>query len=109
MTYIYIASPYTKGNIDNNVHASLKAAEALIDVDLVPFCPLLYHYWDRWHHREYEYWASLGLKWLRKCDAVLRLPGDSPGAEMEIERAKSLGIDIFYSFNDLITWRKTWK
>jgi len=38
---------------------------------------------------------------LTKCDAVLRIEGASKGADQDVEIAKSLGLKIFYSVNDI--------
>jgi hypothetical protein len=40
-------------------------------------------------------------KLLRKCDAVLRIPGASNGADQDIAIAKSLGLKIFYSLDEI--------
>ncbi|GAG05287.1 unnamed protein product, partial [marine sediment metagenome] len=34
-------------------------------------------------------------RWLEVCDCVLRLPGESAGADLEVERAKELGIPVY--------------
>jgi hypothetical protein len=41
------------------------------------------------------------LNWLAKCDAVLRLPGASSGADREVEYAQKLGIPVFYSIEEI--------
>ena len=38
---------------------------------------------------------------LTKCDAVLRIPGDSSGADKDVEIAKSLGLKVFYSIKEI--------
>jgi hypothetical protein len=35
------------------------------------------------------------------CDAILRLPGESAGADEEVKLAKELGKPVFYSIVDL--------
>lgn len=42
----------------------------------------------------YEYWINLGLNMLSRCDGLIRLSGDSPGADREVEYAKELGLPI---------------
>jgi hypothetical protein len=32
---------------------------------------------------------------LEKCDAVLRIPGDSKGADLEMEKARQMGKIVF--------------
>jgi hypothetical protein len=38
---------------------------------------------------------------LLKCDAVLRLPGESKGADEDVRLAKELGLKVFYRFDDI--------
>jgi hypothetical protein len=38
---------------------------------------------------------------LTRCDAVLRIPGESRGADLECELARTLGIPVFTSVADL--------
>jgi len=39
---------------------------------------------------------------LTKCDAVLRLPGESKGADQDIKIAKERGLKVFYRLEDII-------
>jgi hypothetical protein len=38
---------------------------------------------------------------LLKCDAVLRLPGESTGADNDVKLAKELGLKIYYRLDDV--------
>lgn len=38
---------------------------------------------------------------LQKCDAVLRIEGASKGADQDVEIAKGLGLNIYYSIDDI--------
>lgn len=38
---------------------------------------------------------------LRKCDAVLRIKGESKGADQDVEIAKKLGLKIYYNIDDI--------
>ena len=38
---------------------------------------------------------------LKKCDAVLRIKGVSKGADIETEKAKKMGLKIYYEVNDI--------
>lgn len=40
-------------------------------------------------------------EWLLACDAVLRIPGDSAGADREVEMAKSANIPVYYTVEEL--------
>jgi hypothetical protein len=38
---------------------------------------------------------------LTKCDAVLRIEGDSKGADQDVEIAKKLGLTVYYDLKDI--------
>jgi hypothetical protein len=38
---------------------------------------------------------------IKRSDALLRLPGESSGADSEVQLALSLSLPVFYSFKDL--------
>ena len=40
---------------------------------------------------------------LTRCDAVLRLPGNSTGADNDVKVAQELGLAIYYRLEDIIT------
>lgn len=102
MKRVYIACPYTHGDRQQNVYNCIAVADSLAEAGYAPFAPLLFHYWDeQWPH-EYEFWIKQSMEWLEQCHAVLRLAGKSPGADQEVERAKELGIPVFYSVVTLI-------
>lgn len=50
----------------------------------------------------YEDWLRLDNYWLEVSDVVLRLPGESNGADKEIELANELMIPVFYSVEDFL-------
>lgn len=93
---IYIASPYTIGDVTQNVKQQIDVANELMDIGICPVLPLLSHFQHMVHPRSYENWIEIGKEKLRRCDGVLRLPGKSKGADMEIALANELGIPVFY-------------
>ncbi len=38
---------------------------------------------------------------LEKCDAVLRIPGDSNGADQDVAIAKKMGIPVYYHLDEI--------
>ena len=94
--YIYIASPYTKGDAAENVRRSLEEAESIVQAGNIPFCPLLYHFWHFYNPHEYEFWIDLSKAWLKRCDALIRLPGESAGADAEVAIALEYGLKVYY-------------
>lgn len=98
---VYVAGPYTAPDPAVNVRRAIDAAERLIAVGHTPYVPHLCHVWHLISPHEYRYWISYNLKVLEKCDALLRIPGDSPGAEEEVVHAKLLGIPVYHRLMDL--------
>lgn len=47
-------------------------------------------------------WLAVDLAWVAVSDAVLRLPGESTGADIEMAEALRLGIPVFTSIPDLL-------
>jgi len=104
MTAVYIASPYTKGDVAQNVRNSLEVADKLREAGFLPFAPLLSHFWHVIFPHEYDYWMAMDLEWVVRCDALLRLPGDSAGADKEVAHALENGIPVFFNMADLVQW-----
>ena len=98
---VYIASPYTLGDVAANVRRSMEYTHQLMDLGYAPFCPLLTHFMHIYTPRPYEDWMKLDTEWLLRCDCVLRLDGKSAGAEREIAIAKAEGIPVVYSIDEL--------
>lgn len=48
-----------------------------------------------------EYQYPVAHRLLEKCDAVLRIPGQSRGADLEMAKAKELGKIIFNNFEEI--------
>lgn len=48
---------------------------------------------------------QLGLDFIPACEAVLRVPGESAGADRECAFAEANGIPVFHSIESLIGYR----
>lgn len=100
---VYIAGPISGGNAYMNCIAGIQVAEKLRLLGYIPFCPHLSYWWHqvtgcKTTHKE---WLSYDLRWLELCDVVLRIPGESTGADMEVQYAKELGMPVLYSIDEL--------
>lgn len=100
---VYIAGPYTGGDVAVNVKSAMQAAHAIMDAGHVPHCPHLSHFLHIERPRLYEEWMACDFVMLARCDEVVRLPGESPGADREIVEAGKLGIPVF---NSLEYWQE---
>ncbi len=99
---IYIAAPYSKGDTALNIRNVILAADKLLELGHIPFVPHLTHFWHYISPKSWDVWLKIDRDWLDVCDAVLRLPGESKGADMEVAEAKRLCMLIYYDIDDLI-------
>lgn len=98
---VYIASPYTIGDVAVNVKAQLDMVDVLMDKGFAPFAPLYSHFQHMAHPRPYKDWIEIDLVWVVACDCVLRIGGVSQGADNEVAVALDLGMPVFYNLGDL--------
>lgn len=98
---VYIACPYTKGDVAVNVHNAIVAAEMVVELGAIPYMPLWTHFWHFMHPHPWEYWIQFDEYFVSICDIVWRLPGESKGAEKECTQAQDLNKPICYSFDEL--------
>lgn len=101
-TYVYIAAPYTTGDVVRNVRRAILAGDELSRCGLVPFIPHLTHLWHLVRPHDYDFWMDLDMAWLEKCDCLVRLDGESPGAGAEVIRAIELGKPVYLSVHDCL-------
>jgi hypothetical protein len=101
---VYIASPYTKGDVALNVRKSFEVYTELLKYDFLPFAPLTSHFIHMIFPQTYETWLEIDFDWLLVCDCVLRLLGESNGADQECELAKENDILVFYTLEELIKY-----
>lgn len=100
---VYIASPYTLGDVAVNVKRQIDVADELMNNGFTPFVPLLSHFQHMVHPRPYNDWLINGMEWVKSCDCVLRLDGKSPGADKEVALANEIGIPVYHSIAELLT------
>lgn len=101
MKRIYIAGPYSKGDVAVNVKRAMDAANELIERGYAPYCPHLTHFLHINHAQPYEKWLELDNEFIPWCHAILRLPGESSGADKEVALALSLNIPVYYSIDQV--------
>lgn len=99
---VYVAGPYSKGDVVLNVRNAVAAADSLLAAGHTPFIPHLTHFWHLVSPKSYEEWLHYDFKWVECCDALVRLPGDSPGADREVAYSKSLGIPVYLGLDTFL-------
>jgi hypothetical protein len=98
---VYISSPYSIGDVKENVRQGFLVADRLLELGFLPYPPLYTHYWDEITSRSWDEWMLIDREWILKCDCLLRVPGKSIGADMEVEWAKENGIPVYFSIEEL--------
>jgi hypothetical protein len=94
MKMIYVASPYSKGDVAINVRNQMIVGDILIDLGYLPYLPLLWHFQHMFYPKEYRKWLEMDLAAIERCDALIRLPGQSPGADEEVAHAIKCDVKV---------------
>jgi len=117
---VYVAGPISKGDLAGNVLKAHEAGMALLKAGLSPIVPHGNCFWGNkvgFVGREacfapevlpagtvIEDWYLADLPIVRRCDAVLRLPGESTGADLEVAEAVAAGIPVFGTVAQVAAW-----
>ena len=101
---VYIASPYTIGDTAVNVRRQIDCYDELVDKGFYPYAPLYSHFQHMVHPRHYTDWLEIDNVWVLTCDCLLRLDGESSGADGEVKLATENRIPVFRSVDDLVEY-----
>lgn len=94
---VYMACPYSKGDKLYNLRRSMDVWKELYDTGVMaPINPLWSHYQDGVTPMDYEDWLHYDFNLIRACHMMLRLSGESDGADREVEFAMSNDIPVFF-------------
>lgn len=107
MKLVYVAGPYTNPDPLENANTIIRIADGLYAESHELIVPIIPHLTMLWHlvcPHSYEHWLAYDLQVMSRCDAVLRCPGDSGGADGEVTRAHELGIPVFHTVEGLLRW-----
>jgi len=111
MKLVYIAGPYratTRWEEEQNCRRAEEAGHEVVELGAYPVIP---HANTRPYFGDAQpsdFWLEGTLELMRRCDAVVLLPGweNSQGACAESDEAISVGIPIFPSMSELKSWFK---
>lgn len=101
---IYISGPITLGNGRWNFFKSVETQAQLIESGFAPLNPVLTMMLPGHQNISHEAWLEVDLPWIECADAVLRLPGESAGADEEVAFAEDHNIPVFISIETLEEW-----
>lgn len=104
-TMVYVSGPLTTGGpvaLSRNIRRAVEAGCALIErgyIAVVPHEKALLC--EEIFRQSYAAWLEYDFRVIERCDAVLRLPGVSPGADREAAHARALGLPVYFSLDTL--------
>lgn len=101
-TRVYVAGPLSRGDRLANVEAACVAGRELIERGYAPLVPHLSHHIDPVDALGHTMWLDVDMAWVAVADAVLRLPGESMGADQEVTFAWRHGIPVFFDMAELL-------
>lgn len=115
--WVYIASPYTKGDQAINVRCQMRMWDTLLSLGVVPIAPLWSHFQHMHAPRPYQDWIDYDNEIITRCDACLRLDAfdasmldhdyhqsESTGADAEVALFRKLGKPVFFGVDSLKNW-----
>ena len=97
---VFISGPYSSDPVLNTRRAC-EVADKVLEKGHIPFIPHLTHFWHYLSPKSYETWLMIDSAILPRCDCLLRIPGESKGADKEVELAEMIGMAIYYDIEDL--------
>ena len=101
---VYIAGPiHGSGTQAKNMAFAMRAAARLQDEGCAVFIPNLWFPYEVFketlEENNQEDWMQMDFAWLRQCHAMVRLPGESPGADREEDFCAQHSIPVFKQGN----------
>lgn len=92
---VYVAGPLTHGDTLANVRRACQAGAAVRARGFLEFVPHTSVLRDWIEADTYQAWLDWCLGWVKRCDALIRLPGESEGSDEEVRFARKLGKRVF--------------
>lgn len=107
---VYIAGPINgSGRQFENLRKAIDLGNTLMEFGCDPFVPhlnLLMSFVATRVETNVPRWQEWDDNYLSICDALIRIPGESPGSDYEEGLARKLGIPVFHSLSSLLAWTK---
>jgi len=97
---VYIACPITLDPDGTNFDNSCEAQRQLLAAGFAPLNPGLTMMLPGGQDIPHSTWMASCLPWVASADLLIRLHGESTGADDEVSLALQLGIPVFCTFDD---------
>ena len=94
--WAYVAGPYSLGDSVENTNRAIRVGDHLESLGFVPIIPHLSLLWHMVVPHPAQFWYDITAEWLKRCDLVYRLNGNSKGADEEVALARQLGVIVIY-------------
>ena len=113
---VYVAGPISRGDLRAIVRRACEAGLLLVRSGVPALVPHLTCFMGQTYDgpgavpevlprgTRIEDWYGMSLAEVRRCDALLRLPGESTGADLEEAEMRRLGRPVFTGVDDVIRW-----
>ena len=99
--YVYVAHPITIGGPDKNMRKMIDACQEVWKLGHYAYGAFGNLIWEVVYPKNEKEYLDHDIAWLKKCDIVWRIPGESKGADYEVKIAKELGIKVVYNLTQL--------
>lgn len=108
MRRIYISGPIRVGDRNWNLYQSLMAHERLLREGFAVYNPMPSM---QLPFNDAKFGGEILLLqdfcWIDVCDALLRLPGESIGGDLEVKHAEKVRVPVYYDLEALINEMRT--
>lgn len=91
---VYISGPISLGSKTENFAQFMHAQRALIEAGFAPLNPGLTMHEGIAKAFDHETWLEVDLPWVEAADLLIRLPGESKGADREVRAAIEAGVEV---------------
>lgn len=106
MKRVYVAGPMSKGDQFAHIAKAMDVGQRLVEAGFSPYLPQWTFFWELRHAHPYDQCLAIDEPWVEASHAVVRIAGESNGADREVALALKKGIPVFFSADDLIASRE---
>ena len=108
---VYIAGAISHGILEDNIKKALHVGRLLIEAGFAPLVPHLTCFFGYGTETgvpsvqagfDASVWYAVDMAWLQSAECLVRIPGKSYGADLEVAEAKRLGIPVVTYVNHYI-------
>ncbi len=103
MLLVYIVSP-GKGDAALNLRNAILIAEEMWNDGIASIVPALRFFQHMFSPRPNREWFNHDCEIMKRCDVLLRLPGESVAADQLVGLAGECGIPVFTTYKELLTF-----